>query len=274
MNALLLLLAAALPTFREFQDGARVAPDPAFQAAIRAVVHARDAEDRRSSLEALRDLAGPEGVLLVPQLFHYTLRADTTRDAMAFGVLVEHMALSRDAVVRGTIPFLEGADQERAHAAGVLAHFEEAEPDRPPSFTVYRPFLEEPLRAGLTPPAGLTRHLFSSDAGQALLVFLRIAVEDSDARKPVLWAQHVLEDLAWRERHGFPTDEVRREVETQLAFLVEHDAWWARLAALHWMREHPGFARAEWRSRLEADPHALVRAEAARDAKRREPERR
>ena len=241
------------------------APDPAFQARIRAAVEAATPADQAARLDDLETLQGPDARTLVTQLVHYTHAAKTTRDAMAFGALVQTLRIPQGSVLRGTVPFLESGDEDLVlHASGILQVFEGATPDRPADLAPYRSFLEAPLRSGALPPRGLTQHLFRVAPGEALLLFSRLTVPSAEGRKPFLWAEHVLPDLAWRERHGFPTEEVRAAARRELESLVSHSTWWARLAAAAFLEHQPSLAQEAWTERLQSDPHPYVRERALR----------
>ncbi len=234
-----------------------VAVDESIQQEIRAAL--TPSGDGTLPLADLRALHRTRPDALVPQLLHFSLRARGTRDAMAFGALVDRLPLSSSDVVRGVVPFLESEeDRVRSRAAGTLAQFEDAGPNRPPRYEDYAELVRAAKRAGEAPPPGLTRYLFERDPGQALLLFQRVHSTDRDERRRILWAEHVLRDLNFRKQHAFPTEDVRERVDAELAGLLQ-GSWWMRLAASVELERHPEFLRPEWRRRLESDPVALVR---------------
>lgn len=267
MNALTpptigLLLAAAVAAPRAAQeDGARLEPDPVLAAAIEDALSPATEEALEHSLERLRELARPDPRALVCQLFLYSESATTTKGAMAFGVLAEQLRIPDLAIVRALVPLLETRDAARRRAlGGVLAEFEHASVDRPPSFAIYRPFLEEPMRAGAAPPPGLVRHLYETDAGSALLLLARLDRLERHELAEILWAEHVIADVLWKHAHGFlPPDRVEPAAAGELARLAAHGRWWARLYALRVMGETPAFRDPAAIRRLADDAHPLVR---------------
>ncbi len=237
------------------------ARDPALQGAIRSALQAGDEKERESSLEALRRLAGADHRGLVPQLFLFSKDATDTREAMAFGVLVEQLRIPAQDIVRSLVPLLESPDPELRRALGnVLSEFEDRSVDRGPSFSIYRPVLEAQARAGEGFPLGLVRYLYETDPGAAFLLLLRIQVTAPEELKPLLWAEHAVGEVLWKQRFGFlRPNEVEPEAVEQLRFLARHPTWWARLYAAQILSRHPAFRAAAPVEELKRDPHPLVR---------------
>lgn len=244
------------------QDAARAglpAPDPALQAGIRRLLAAPGAKEQREALEALRAGGGKEHELLVPQLFLFSHRATDTREAMLLGVVLAELAIPPAHVVRALVPLLEDADRPLRQALGnVLSEYEDRSLDRGASFTIYGPLLER------EPPLGLVRHLFETDPGAALLALARAQVVDAAELRPLLWAEHEVEDLLWRVRFGFiqRTELVRAAPEAleQLELLARHPRWWARLYAAAIANAEPALGAAARVEELRRDDHPLVRA--------------
>ena len=258
----LLFASFALGSALLAQTSARVpTPDPDAQREIRAVMHAQANADRDAALGQLeaRRQAAPR--VLAEQLFLYSASASSTRDGMAFGVLRPRLGLEDETLVAALVGFLESTDEPlRAEAARFLAEFEGAEADRPPTFVHYRPFLEAPIRRGAEPPPGLTRHVYETDPGRALLLLARIAERRQDELRRVLWAEHVTADAIWRHAHGFAeAGDAEPAVTRELALLGASEAWWARAYVARVARAHPELGQSARADALTSDAHPLVR---------------
>ena len=83
-------------------------------------------------------------------------------------------------------------------------------------------------------------------------------------RRAILWAEHVIADVLWKQQHGFlEQHRVEPAAAHELSLLVTHDRWWARLYAARVMVTSPGFREWEAIERLANDGNALVREPAA-----------
>jgi hypothetical protein len=240
--------------------------DPALQSAIREVLSAADESGFARALEGLRARSGPEHRTLVPQLLLFSIDATDTREAMAFGALVAALRIPPRDVVGALVPLLESSDEAlRTAVGGVLSEYEDRSVDRGPSFSVYRPILEPHARTGEGWPSGLVRYLYETDPGAAFLLLLRLHVTEPAELKPLLWAEHVVEEARWKRRFGFlRPDESDPAAAEQLLFLARHAYWWARLLAAEVLRQEPAFRTDALVAELHRDTHPLVRAVAAK----------
>jgi len=261
----LLLLAVAAPGSGQ-KPAARVdlEPDPAVQTAIAEFMQPADEEAQGAALARLRAAAGPQFRELIPQLLYYSWKAESTRDGMALGVIVERLRIREGAMLRGLVPLLETNDDElRRELAGVLAGYEKQSPDSPPSFGCYRQFLAGPIEKGADPPPGLVRHLYETDAGTAMLLIMRIERPERPELRRLLWAEHEVRDTLWKQHFGFlGADQVEPSAAEELDMLSLHPRWWARLYAAQTMRNHAGFREPGAIERLAHDAHPLVKAAA------------
>ena len=233
-------------------------PDPDLQALIRASMSSANQTEMEERLEELA--AAGEG-RLVPQLLHYSVGAESMKDAMAFGIIVDALHIGPDALVEPLIPFLGSEDPElRAEAENILVGCEGGSLERAPDFEIYRPILEADHRAGKVPNAPLVRHLFKSHPGTALLLFRSMSTLSQEESRRVLWAEHVVADALWRYRHGFlKPDESDAAAAEQLGLLSRNAAWWARLYVAEVMRQHAALADPEVIAALKQDANELVR---------------
>jgi hypothetical protein len=234
--------------------------DERIQTEIRRALEVRDEAELLASNASLRELGGRQHELLVPQLFLFSSRGTSTREAMAFGGLRDRLRIPPLAIVRALVPYLDGEDARlRTELAGVLAEYEHHDVDHPPSFAVYRPLLDEALRAGEEPPTGLVRHLYATHPGQALLTMMRVFERDPAARRPIRWAERTVANELWKRRFGFSRGPVDAAVSEELAAMAAHPAWWARLFAAAVMTREPVLRDEALLRALAQDEHALVR---------------
>lgn len=234
-------------------------PDALVQAEIRAVVHAAGPDDHAAALDALSVRRRADAPGLAAQLFLYSAAATSTRDGMALALLARQLHLERGDLARAVVPYFESELGElRAAAAGVMAEYEGAEPDRPPSFAVYVPFLQEALHAEREPPPGLMAHLYATHPGTALRTWMRLVEQDRDALRALLWAEHVLADAVWKHTYGFaqePGPEALRELER----VTRDPRWWVRAYAAALQARHAFLSQPDGLARLRGDAHPLVR---------------
>lgn len=262
LATLLLAVTAAPGAGQEPQT--TLEPDAAVQAAIAAFMNPADEAAQKAALATLRENAGQQYRELIPQLVYYSWKAESTRDGMALGVIVERLRIREGAMLRAVVPLLETNDAGlRRELAGILAEYEKHSTDAPPSFAAYHPFLAGPMSQGEEPPPGLVRHLYETDAGTALLLIMRVERPDRAELRGILWAEHEVRDTLWKRRFGFLwADQVEPEAAEQLDMLSLHPRWWARLYAAQIMQQHAAFREPGAIERLAHDAHPLVKAAA------------
>lgn len=222
--------------------------------------------ESRAELDRLEQLAGDDYGRLVPQLFLFSKAAKSTREAMAFGVIVSRLRISEGSVLRSLVPLLEVRDQATRQAlAGYLSEYEGASDERRPSFEHYRDFLAQPLAVKQPLPSGLTRYLFERDAGQAVLLMMSVHRASQSERKEIRWSEHRIADVLWQEafryrQPGTPDAEAGRELNR----MALHPAWYARRYAVEVLAKAPHLGERGWLVKLAEDPHARVREAASR----------
>jgi len=241
---------------------AAVALDAELQQAIDRVVHAAGDAERALALDALRARAEAAPLTVIQQLVLRTGQAADPRDALASGAILDELTFSQSALVAAVVPLLDGRDQTQVAAArGILAAVEDASAERAPDFSYYRELIAARVAAGQAPPAGLIRHMYELAPGHALLAMLRAyQLRHPDEIKPILWAEHAVSDVIWKQRYGFlAPGEIEPQAAVELARMARHDHWWARLYAVQIMRQHAEFRLAELVAALQADDDPLVR---------------
>lgn len=259
------LFALASSTASGQEAAPALTPDAALQEAIATFMHAPEEDGKKDALARMREGAGPQFRILIPQLVYYSWKAESTQDGMALGVIKDRLRIREGAMLRGLVPLLETGDEDlRRELAGVLAEYEKHTPDAPPSFSGYRQFLTGPIEAGEEPPPGLVRHLYETDPGTAMLLIMRIERPERDELRRLLWAEHEVRDTLWKQRFGFlGTDQVEPAAAEELDMLSLHPRWWARLYAVQILRKHEGFREPGMIDRLGHDAHPHVKAAAA-----------
>jgi hypothetical protein len=243
-------------------DAATVAPDPAYQAAIASFVNANSEQQRSEALDQLSSLDDASHQRLVRQLLYHSSHADDTKDAMASGLVIQRLGLPDSAVVRALVPLLGTTDPVLDKSVrNTLAGFEGRAAGRRPDLSVYREIIADCLRAGEDPPGNLIQYMYQADPGEALLTLMRAhQLRKPEELKTILWAEHVVSDVIWKQRHGFlGLDEIEPAAGRELASLSGHREWWVRLYAAEIMRQHPAFRQPSLIDKLSRDSHVLVR---------------
>lgn len=269
------LAAILIPLFFSSLAAQQTQSKSSLRETIQQAVYAEEEEARGKALSELRRQGGKDYELLVPELFLYSQRATTTRDGMAMAYLIEALRIPDTAIVRGLVPMLETAEPEvLTGIKGVLSQFEHETAHRLPSFSAYRPFLEDPIKNGVEPPAGLMRYLFERHEGAALLFMAQLHRPPLEELREILWAEHTIADTLWKQRYGFlPRDQVEPQAMEQLDLMSRHPRWWARLYAAKVMGR-ASFRDSQATARLAQDRNALVReaiAEATRQRRVKSP---
>lgn len=247
-------------------DQVVIDPDPAIQAAIATVLNASTGEQQREGLDRLIELDSPSHQRLVRQLVCFASRAKNTKDAMVLGVIIRRLDIPDVAVVRALTPYLETTDLALAKSVrNILGGLEKRAAGRRPDFSHYRQIIADHLRAGEELPDGLIRYMYDADPGVALLTLMRAhQLREPEGLKAILWAEHAVSDVLWKQRHGFlKRDEIEPPAAQELAKLSSHKEWWVRLYAAEIMRQHPEFRQQELIDELNCDGHELVRGAAA-----------
>jgi len=251
-------------------DQAVFSPDPAWQAAIANVLRASTPEQQGDALDQLRALDDVAHQQLVWQVVYYSSHAHDTPAAMVAGAIIRELNIPNHAVIEALVPLLGTADPDLGRSVrSILGGFEGRSAGRRPDFSAYRAIIAEHIRSGQEPPNDLISYIYGSDPGEALLTLMRAyQLRQPADLQPLLWAEHVVADVLWKQRHGFLNPaEIEPAAARELASLARHPAWWARLYVAEVMRQHPAFRQPGLLEQLQRDLHRLVR-EAAFSAHR------
>lgn len=259
------LASAAIPALSDAPPAvptAEIVPMEFYQSAFASLA---DATDREAMEEQIRRLtaAAPDPTLVIEQIVWFAAQdqKNIARQALV-GRILKIADIPTEQLVRILAPHLDNREQNVvALARELLYRCEDHSPTRPPDFSPYRAIIEEDVRAHREPSRSLIRHMYQSDPSAALLTLIRAyQLRDPNEIKPILWAEHTVADLMWKRRYGF----VERRagdpvVTTELEKLARHDRWWVRLYAAEIIAANPELGTAATRTRLEADPHDLVK---------------
>jgi hypothetical protein len=247
-------------------DQASVSAIPAFQAAISDVVSAATEQLQSDALDRLRALDDAAHQQLVCQLIYYASHAQSPEAASAVGAITRRLNIPDSAIVQAVVPLLATTDPELGHSVrDILGGMEGRAAGRRPDFSAYREIIAGAVRQGAEPADALTRYMYESDPGEALLAFMRAyQLRQPEALKTLLWAEHVVSDVLWKQRNGFLSpDESEPAANAELVRLTRHEAWWVRLYVAETMRQHPAFRDPAVLAVLKRDMHPLVRQAAS-----------
>jgi hypothetical protein len=131
----------------------------------------------------------------------------------------------------------------------------------PPNFEPYLAGLDSARRAGRPLSAGLIHHMYVVDPREALMVLLRLYQLGPSLGKPLIWSDHVIYEVLWRDEKSFDIDErTLAAANSEIARLSTSEYWWARLYVAEMLRQHPKFFHSEaLAAKLKADENELVR---------------
>ena len=221
---------------------------------------------------------------VIQQLVYFGAYATGLREAVAARAILQYGGFDVDDIVPALVPYLDTPDEKVAKTVREWLHgfeFGCADPDERPCFDVYTAQVDDAIFDGRNPPRALVRYLYERHAGAAMLFLFRVAIEgelqtailsNPDAtslpgpgplakqRKPVLFAEHIVEDVLWRQRHEFPVPEsLLQQARDALQRLSGIEHWSTRLYVAEIMRQHPVFRDEKLIKRLAQDTNPYVR---------------
>lgn len=243
-------------------DSFTVAADAEVQAAIADFVAADTPSEQSAALDRLKTQDDASRANLVTQLLIYSNRASGTKEAMAAGAVIRQLNIGDRDLAIAAIPLLDAADTDVVKTVrSVLGGIEGIAPGRRPDYSIHRELLAEDFRNGSPMPDGLIRHMYQTDPGEALLSLMRVQqIRDPARLKEILWTEHVVSDVLWKQRNGFlKPDEIEPAAATELAKASADDAWWVRLYAAEIMRQHQSLRSPGVIEQLQQDGNDLVR---------------
>ena len=265
--AALTVASASMVAMAADEERADIEPDAAIQATITLVADAGNRAQQQGALEQLAKQAEISTVELVRQLTYFSSRAATTKQAMAAGVILRRLEVPEETIARALAPSLETTDAEVAKSIrNILGGLEKRAAGRRPDFSLYRGIIAERVRHGEALPLALIRYMYDADAGMAMLALMRAhQLREPDAIKRLLWAEHVVSNVLWKQQHGFlkPT-EIEAAATEELSSLATHEAWWARLFVAETMRRHSAFRQMKLVQALAGDANPTVRESATK----------
>ncbi|MFH1923954.1 MAG: hypothetical protein ABIP48_29215 [Planctomycetota bacterium] len=215
--------------------------------------------DQLAAFESLRDVAEDAPERLLEQILYYSSSAANDHDRRLYAFLmIGHFRYADTTIVRAVMPYIYTNHLElNGVVRDLLTGIEKWVKSTPANYACYEPVIRGSKD---DPPTNLVRYMYERSPGSAVLSMMYVYLQDRDARKPILWAEHVVSDVLWKHRHRFlDKNEVPEEAAAELEKLSKHEAWWARLYVAEIFRRHPQFRRPEVVERLAADEHPLVR---------------
>jgi hypothetical protein len=257
-------------SIRGEDDPAPIVPDQDAQSRIeRGIERFRDFDrslsERWAAIGALNSLAEEHDVFL-QQLFYFyiqharrqTIDADAKKATAIW--FLRLFDISDVAITRAVMPFLDSQDEVMRSAA---RHFLEvaAAPSgfgEESSFSTFTYVLSpEPQGSELS----LVSYMYEVSPSSAFLALVENSQPVGDEQRDLLWAEHVISDAVWKQKHGF--DEALGQAKPmafdQLQALSHNDQWWVRLYVAEVLRRYPDLGTPEMIDRLKTDEHDLVR---------------
>lgn len=210
----------------------------------------------------LRKKLNDNDIALTRQVRRYLLdkQKDGREEDVVAALILQQAQIGSYSQAEAMLPYLDAKDPDlRTMARDVfcgIAYRNRA--DGIPSFT--REFL--PLlhahRAQL--PLSLIEYMYEMSPADAMLCLKAHYEVKADAERKLLWAEHAVSDVTWKQQHGFlKPEQVEPEAAKQIGFCCNHAEWWVRLYAAEIMRQHPAFRVEKLVATLGADSHPLVR---------------
>ena len=221
-------------------------PDETIQTFLRTLLSSSEQEmfsgtkeEFRVKLSHLQDMAGGDTNKLVSQLLCFSIHAETMREAMLPGVLVQQLGISKESIVRGLLPYLDAKDaRTREKSRNWLGEVESNPLSKVPDFTPYEIIIRERKK---DIPQGLIEHMYATSP-DATLLNLAIVYLDKDEAKTLV-------------------NQVKAEDEAQaVARLSKRPEWWAKLYATEKMKQNPKLRDPELMKQLKKSRNPVVSA--------------
>lgn len=247
------------------QDTSGVTADPAIQEKLRTLASDLSGDEIDAGflkrIVEINEASRKQPVELVRQLIWYHAHSSgDVAEGMVLAVVVHYGKVSKVHMVEAIAPLLDTSRDARLEDACIeVAGMIEGTGAAGPDYSYYQNYLDVRMRGNQRIDDGLVGHMFRRSAGQALQTFTMVWYKEPEARKPLLWARHVVDDALWKRQNGFvPPKESDTAVTQELEKMAGREEWWARLYAAEIMRQHPEFGTDELVKRLSDDPHPLV----------------
>ncbi len=241
------------------------APNPAVVEALQQLASMADGQPIEETWDKLRALNASDPTGLIQGLVYAARDAGSTRQAMVSGAVIKELGIPDGAVIRAVVPLLETEDDSlKKQACNVLGGYENQSAERPPDFSAYREIIAESVRQGKPLPLDLIEYMYERSPGLALRTMMRaLAERDPQRIKTLLWAEHVVAGVIWKQQYGFlKPSEIEPAAAEQLDKLAQDDAWWVRLYVAEVVGQHRVFETPNLKAQLQADDASIVRQSA------------
>lgn len=172
------------------------------------------------------------------------------------------MGIDSTVVVLAALPLLEGNDEavKTFVIDRMLGGVDRPLEDRsglPEEYEFY-------LRGLPAPPTAFVEVIYRKDPSAAVRAITQVYANDLPERRKILWANHVIDDVIWKRRHGFLVKGESAAATEQLDALSKSKQWWVRAYAAETLWRYDWLRGAEVVARLRADDHSVVRRLLAR----------
>ena len=202
-------------------------PQPEIQEALQAGARAEAAPIDVQFVDLTRSHTARD---LLVELLYFSAHARDTRSAAYAAAMQRKLQLTRTARVAILVEYLDAGDPVfQSTLRGVLADYEGRHGNRRPDFSIYRELLAAPLRADQQLPTQLVDYLYEQDAGQAMLLMMRVhRVRAPQQIQQLRWAEHLRQTYRWRMDNGFEdrAEQLRTQLRTELDLLAADETWW------------------------------------------------
>ncbi len=198
--------------------------------------------DLKEKLFELQSKAGG-AQKLVGQLFHYSLHAKSTREAMLPGFIIEQLRVSKDDQIRGLLPYLESDDEHVLKKAynwlGGIDHlgYNRSTCKYDFDFNQYENIIRQ-NKSGV--PQGLVKYMYTRSSDTALLTMENVYLERDAA------------EVLQREVNS-------KDEASLLNALSKRPEWWIQLYVAEKMEQEPKLRDLELIEQLKKSSHTIVR---------------
>jgi len=200
---------------------------------------------------------------LIPQLAYYSAHSSKDlEDWAAISAVYQFLDLSGGQILLAIAPYISTEDESlRKHLRELLCDVERDPPSGPPNFSHYESYI---LAFKNRTHLALVEYMYERSPTTAALSMMNIYSTDREDRKALLWAEHVVSDILWKQNHAFlDPRQVEPDAVQQLDKLSRRPEWWIRLFVAAMLAQNPEFQVADMVGRLRNDEHPLVRKFAA-----------
>jgi hypothetical protein len=263
--AIVIMGAACAPARINAADdrGIEITADNVYQAALTDLFSEPDKATFDGQVDQLLKLRVGDSRQLILQLLWFAAQHPQDKRTKPFvGHVLRRIDAPKDAIVTALAPHLDNRDASvQGMVRDLLRGYEDRSATRPPDFSAYRALIEADVQLRREPQSSLVQFMYESDPGTALQTSVRaFQLRDPKEIKPILWSEHIVAELFWKQRYGFVEPKaVDATAVQELEKLSRHPYWWVRVYVAEIIRAHPELGNPEIAKRLQQDADLRVR---------------